>query len=907
LGMYRNCYPHLLLEKTSLINGIIKPGYVHLAFHLILGMTLLCLTKCRRNRDSSFECTQYSQQRVMYWTFKVSSLGKHFAVVKRQEHTRDEQKAQLGTKILPQLAIEAPDSQSAASINDVTVTWNGNNVLNNFSLDLTLDCVTALVSESSTFSGVLISVLTRNIQNYMGTVTFHGDDEQLKRASVCTAEPILFNNLTVLDNFRILNGMARLAELDLIAQELLANVNLLHLIMSKIRALTKVQRKLIGIIIALSSPSVVTILEEPLRGISQEDLHLVIMSQLDKYREHLASKFNVSRLQLDKEIILKMLVVVFVAANSYYFIVVNHTPFVYRHLYFSGLSKIAYFSATYLVLVLINYCIMMLFLVLPAWLGFTIRQHAAGAPYQLVNLYGPYLIFIMLASSAFTLSSIAIGILLPKWVSFLHIFIILFCANVCHIAPYLYRVSLTPIVQRVASAIIPSCAIYDVIHTLEQQQLFEAICLDPIVKTVLCPWNPYGMRPCCEEESLHITFPESLLDPTGLYYLYCIILDRKLLDVLIIIVANKWRTICYMWPPMKRRINKATKELQEYKKHNIIMTRKNVDKTILRETAVFTKGSLDRFLREGSVVFKDACLDIRYSKRPLLNLVIEPRSCFGILGLRGAGKSCVLKIIRGELNLDFGEVYVNGVLKCHPSKIGYFSKSIELPLMLQSIELLLIHAELRKVPCPIRHETVVTLASIFGLSNSLRTIIIATDTLDDFEHFAFDKTLLMVNGKVTMILNSKQLEAHMWRGYSITIKVNYLLATDDLSGNRSISTASERRQQLRMRDLMKPIRDWMQHKLSKAVPVVDAGAVLELHIVDDSVAMPELFTLRDFICKQFNYISEFRIAHLSNQERLRHLIYNTGVGEPLRSVRSGLESPISSPEGSMASITLSEP
>lgn len=54
------------------------------------------------------------------------------------------------------------------------------------------------------------------------------------------------------------------------------------------------------------------------------------------------------------------------------------------------------------------------------------------------------------------------------------------------------------------------------------------------------------------------------------------------------------------------------------------------------------------------------------------------------------------------------------------------------------------------------------------------------------------------------------------------------------------------------------------------------GAVLELHIVDDAIAVPELFNLRDFLCKQFNYINEFRIAHLSNREKLHHLIYRMG-------------------------------
>lgn len=127
---------------------------------------------------------------------------------------------------------------------------------------------------------------------------------------------------------------------------------------------------------------------------------------------------------------------------------------------------------------------------------------------------------------------------------------------------------------------------------------------------------------------------------------------------------------------------------------------------------------------------------------------------------------------------------------------------------------------------------------------------------------------------------------------------------------RNFSMEAERRERVRMRDLMKPIRNWILLRLPKAVTVLDAGiitsralplqqrlnlihfqknleiiktnvasftgAVLELHIVDDSMAMSELFTLRDFLCKQFNYINEFRIAHLSNKEKLQHLIFKTG-------------------------------
>ncbi|XP_022694888.1 retinal-specific ATP-binding cassette transporter-like [Varroa jacobsoni] len=266
---------------------------------------------------------------------------------------------------------------------------------------------------------------------------------------------------------------------------------------------------------------------------------------------------------------------------------------------------------------------------------------------------------------------------------------------------------------------------------------------------------------------------------------------------------------------------------------------------------------------------------------------------------------------------------------------------------MQLIELLLTHAELHRMPYAFRQNSVEALATIFGVADRLRstmstltkgerrlvavmsafvgkppivlldeptaeidlqtkeviwkaisnirgycTIIIATNTLDDFEHFSFDKTIVMADLDVKMILKFKELEARVCRGYSITIKVHHLSITD--SRRREYGFEVERRERMRMRDLIKPIRNWVHHRLPKAVPVVDAGAVLELHIIDDSVAMSELFSLRNFICKQFNYINEFRIAHLSNHDKLRHIVARAGRGVlhvtqgPVRMLKAGI-------------------
>lgn len=66
-----------------------------------------------------------------------------------------------------------------------------------------------------------------------------------------------------------------LGELNISSQELMAGVNVLHLVACKVKHLTKGQRKLVAMAIALSSSAVVSIIEEPLRGLRLDDIPLV--------------------------------------------------------------------------------------------------------------------------------------------------------------------------------------------------------------------------------------------------------------------------------------------------------------------------------------------------------------------------------------------------------------------------------------------------------------------------------------------------------------------------------------------------------------------------------------------------------------------------------------------------------
>lgn len=201
---------------------------------------------------------------------------------------------------------------------------------------------------------------------------------------------------------------------------------------------------------------------------------------------------------------------------------------------------------------------------------------------------------------------------------------------------------------------------------------------------------------------------------------YWILIYKIVMDILVIIVASHWRTLRNLWPTKSRQRTEAINDIKAKAQHDWVLSKSLADETVLREMAIFAKGPIERHLREGSIVLKDACINVQHSNQSMMNFVIDPNSCCGILGLAGSGKSAIMKIIRGEWKLDYGDVYVNGVSGCHPSEIGYFSKSINLPHVLQVSEILLIHAELRKVPLNFRRGAVETLAAIFGMNEFLR-------------------------------------------------------------------------------------------------------------------------------------------------------------------------------------------
>lgn len=86
-----------------------------------------------------------------------------------------------------------------------------------------------------------------------------------------------------------------------------------------------------------------------------------------------------------------------------------------------------------------------------------------------------------------------------------------------------------------------------------------------------------------------------------------------------------------------------------------------------------------------------------------ISLVVEKSECFGLLGLNGAGKSSVFKMLTGEETATSGVVLIDGInitenVRKLRSRIGYCPQSDPMLDHLTGRELLMMYARLRGVP-----------------------------------------------------------------------------------------------------------------------------------------------------------------------------------------------------------------
>lgn len=116
-----------------------------------------------------------------------------------------------------------------------------------------------------------------------------------------------------------------------------------------------------------------------------------------------------------------------------------------------------------------------------------------------------------------------------------------------------------------------------------------------------------------------------------------------------------------------------------------------------------------------------------------LDLKVNNGEIFGFLGPNGAGKTTTIKMITGILQIDDGDILIDGTsIKEEPivakKKIGFVPDNPDLFLKLKGIEYLNFLADIYKVPKQTRIEKIEILSKKFGIYENLN------DKIQEYSH-----------------------------------------------------------------------------------------------------------------------------------------------------------------------------
>ncbi len=111
-----------------------------------------------------------------------------------------------------------------------------------------------------------------------------------------------------------------------------------------------------------------------------------------------------------------------------------------------------------------------------------------------------------------------------------------------------------------------------------------------------------------------------------------------------------------------------------------------------------------------------------------LNLEIKDGEIFGFLGPNGAGKTTTIKMITGILNIDEGDILIDGIsIQKEPveakKKFGYVPDSPDMFLKLKGIEYLNFISDIYEVPIEVRKGKIEELSKRFGINDLLNNKI----------------------------------------------------------------------------------------------------------------------------------------------------------------------------------------
>lgn len=190
-----------------------------------------------------------------------------------------------------------------------------------------------------------------------------------------------------------------------------------------------------------------------------------------------------------------------------------------------------------------------------------------------------------------------------------------------------------------------------------------------------------------------------------------------------------------------------------------------------------------------------------------INLKIEDGEIFGFLGPNGAGKTTTIKMITGILNIDEGDILIDGKsITKQPveakQQIGFVPDNPEIFLKLKGIEYLNFIADMYQVPVEIRKEKIEELSKEFDMYEALNSkietyshgmkqkIIVIGVLLHNPKNWILDEPMTGLDPKASFILKEKMKE-HAKNGNTVFFSTHVLEVAEKLCDKIAIINNGE--------------------------------------------------------------------------------------------------------------------
>lgn len=179
-----------------------------------------------------------------------------------------------------------------------------------------------------------------------------------------------------------------------------------------------------------------------------------------------------------------------------------------------------------------------------------------------------------------------------------------------------------------------------------------------------------------------------------------------------------------------------------------------------------------------------------------LNLEIKDGEIFGFLGPNGAGKTTTIRMITGILNIDEGDILIDGKsIKKEPleakKQFGFVPDNPDMFLKLKGIEYLTFMADVYDVPVDKRKEKIEELTKKFGIYNELndqiqsyshgmrQKIVICGALLSEPKNWILDEPMTGLDPKSSFDLK-EMMRSHVKSGKSVFFSTHVLEVAEKL-------------------------------------------------------------------------------------------------------------------------------